>query len=106
MVFFGFRVFALFIRVLGRVFGPDLLRHRSQSPNTCQYELKMIPSSLTSFSGQDRSGLHGKQYIRPMRGFTFLPYIADSHNVNILETYKGGSRPEFRVDRPLKLRKS
>ena len=28
-VFFGFRVFALFIRVLGRVFGPDLLREKS-----------------------------------------------------------------------------
>ena len=28
-VFFGFRVFALFIRVLGRVFGPDLLRVKS-----------------------------------------------------------------------------
>ena len=25
-VFFGFRVFPFFIRVLGRVFGPDLLR--------------------------------------------------------------------------------
>ena len=29
LVFFGFRVFALFIRVLGRVFGPDLLREKS-----------------------------------------------------------------------------
>ena len=28
-VFFGFRAFALFIRVLGRVFGPDLLRVKS-----------------------------------------------------------------------------
>ena len=28
-VFFGFRVFSLFIRVSGRVFGPDLLREKS-----------------------------------------------------------------------------
>ena len=28
-VFFGFRAFALFIRVLGRVFGPDLLWEKS-----------------------------------------------------------------------------
>ena len=28
-VFFGFRVFELFIRVLGRGFGPDLLREKS-----------------------------------------------------------------------------
>ena len=28
-VFFGFRAFALFIRVLGRVFGPDLLGEES-----------------------------------------------------------------------------
>ena len=28
-VFFGFRAFELFIRVLGRAFGPDLLRERA-----------------------------------------------------------------------------
>ena len=49
-------------------------------PNNCQYELEMIPSCLTSFSGQDMSGLQGKQLSDISE---VLPSVAEFENVDI-----------------------